>query len=193
VPHLDSITFGYNGEPTLNPHLYEFFKIARQAREHFEWKGKRPIITLFTNSSTLGYSKVREKIREFDLILAKLDTATQKNFLQTNRPHQDTPEMKKIIESLAKFKQELPQGHKLTLQTLIYDSYNDYPSNNNEENINQLAKAIKKIRPHEVQIYSLARIPAEYYVHAIEKIRKQEIKKKLEEVINDNSVKIQYF
>ena len=28
VPHLNSITFGYNGEPTLNEHLLDFLKIA---------------------------------------------------------------------------------------------------------------------------------------------------------------------
>lgn len=193
VPHLDSLTFGYNGEPTLNHNLLKFLEVAQKVRGQFEWEGKRPIISLFTNSSTMGNSKIREKIKEFEVILAKLDSATEKQFKRTNRPHPGTPSIKEIIESLTKLRKELPKGHKLTIQTLLYESYNNFPSNNNEKNFVHLARAISKIRPHKVQIYSIARIPAEYYVHSIDNRRKQEVKKKLEELVGDDTIKIQYF
>ncbi|MGV9203964.1 MAG: hypothetical protein ACOC44_08070, partial [Promethearchaeia archaeon] len=107
-PHLDSITFGYNGEPTLNKKLSEFLQIAQNVRKNFGWEGDKPLLTIFTNSSTLIYKKIRKRIAEFELILAKLDVATEIGFKETNRPHLEAPSIKSIIESLSKLKTELP-------------------------------------------------------------------------------------
>ena len=66
--------------------------------------------------------------------------------------------------------------HKLAIQCLIYNSYDEkFISNNNSENITKLAEAIKKIKPDQVQIYSIARIPAQYFVFAIDEETKQQI------------------
>ncbi|MFO8020532.1 MAG: hypothetical protein R6U96_18060 [Promethearchaeia archaeon] len=193
IPHLDSITFGYNGEPTLNQNLSDFLQIAKKVRENFEWEGEKPKLTLFTNSSTLINKEIRERIKEFELILAKLDAGTKEDFKRTNRPHPETPSIQKIIDSLINLKKELPNGHKLAIQTLIYLSYDDFQSNNNQNNITYLARAIKRIKPDKVQIYSTARTPAEYYVHAIDDSRKREIRKRMKQKIRDKSIKIQYF
>jgi len=37
VPHLASITLGYNGEPTLNDCLLEFYNIALDVRSELKW------------------------------------------------------------------------------------------------------------------------------------------------------------
>jgi wyosine [tRNA(Phe)-imidazoG37] synthetase (radical SAM superfamily) len=88
----------------------------------------------------------------------------------------------------------MPIDHKLAIQCLIYNSYRkDFIPNNNPENITKLAYAIKKIKPDFVQIYSVARIPAQYYVFAIDEDRKKEIMEKLKEIINDDNVEINYF
>jgi wyosine [tRNA(Phe)-imidazoG37] synthetase (radical SAM superfamily) len=76
-PHLDSITFGYNGEPTLNDNLIDFYEIAFKVRENLQWKKDPPLITIFTNSTTLNSREVRKTLANFDLVLAKLDAATQ--------------------------------------------------------------------------------------------------------------------
>jgi wyosine [tRNA(Phe)-imidazoG37] synthetase (radical SAM superfamily) len=77
---------------------------------------------------------------------------------------------------------------------LIYNSYRkDFNSNNNEENIIQLAHALKKINPDIVQIYSIARIPSEYYVYAIINEQKKKIVKTLKEIINNDSMEINYY
>ena len=61
VPHLNSITFGYNGEPTLNENLLDFLEIAADVRSKLTWTNEKPLLTLFTNSSTLHDEKIREK------------------------------------------------------------------------------------------------------------------------------------
>ena len=54
VPHLKSLSFtGYQGEPTLNENLLDFYKITLDVRRDLKWTNEPPLITLFTNSSTL--------------------------------------------------------------------------------------------------------------------------------------------
>ncbi|MHA1148438.1 MAG: hypothetical protein ACTSR8_09345 [Promethearchaeota archaeon] len=194
VPHLNSITFGYNGEPTLNENLLDFLKIAKDVRAQIKWTRNIPLLTLFTNSSTLYSSEIRDRVRQFDLVLAKLDAATQTDFLRSNCPHKEVPDIADIINSLIKLRAEMPKNNKLAVQCLIYRSYReDFIPNNNEENIKNLAKAIKRIKPNLVQLYSIARIPAQYYVFAIDEERKQEIVQKFEEIINDKTIQVNYY
>ena len=194
VPHLNSITFGYNGEPSLNRNLLDFLKITLEVREKIKWTDRKPIITLFTNSSTLYLDKIRQKVKQFELVLAKLDAATPEDFQRSNNPHPETPKIDSIIKSLVKLKKEMPSGHKLAIQSLIYNSYReDFIANSNDINITNLAKAIKKIKPNSVQIYSIARIPANYYVFSIDKEKKKEIVDKIKDIVSDDNVEISFY
>ena len=194
VPHLESITFGYNGEPTLNDSLLGFLKIAVEVREKLEWTGKKPKLTLFTNSSTLRFKEIRKRVEQFEYILAKLDVATDKDFKTSNRPHEKSSNIETIIESLVNLREEKPTDHKLVIQSLFYNSYNkDIISNNNKSNLDKFAQALKKIKPDLVQIYTTARIPAEYYVYTIDDARKREIVKYLEDIIQDKRIKIKHY
>lgn len=193
VPHLNSITFGYNGEPTLNDNLLDFFKITLDVRSELKWDKMPPLITLFTNSTTLYLEEIRNRVRYFDLVLAKLDTATNEDLRRTNRPHEDCPKIETIVDSLIKLRKEMPEK-KLAIQCLISKSYRkDFISNDNKENIEQLAYLIKKINPNIVQLYSIARIPSEYYVYAIDEQRKKEIVKVFREIINNDLIEINYY
>ncbi|MHA1233754.1 MAG: hypothetical protein ACTSQL_01555 [Promethearchaeota archaeon] len=193
VPHLDSITFGYNGEPSLNDNLLDFYKIAFDVRKELKWTGTPPLLTLFTNSSTLYIDEIRDRVKNFDLVLAKIDAATDEDLKQTNRPHAECPDINKIVESLVKLRKDMPDK-KLAIQSLISNSYNkNYDSNNNSENIKHLAKLIAKVEPDIVQLYSIARIPSEYFVYAIDEDRKKEIVKILRELINNVNIEINYY
>jgi len=193
VPHLDSITFGYNGEPSLNDNLMDFYNIAHDVRNELKWKVSPPLLTLFTNSSTLYIDEIRDRVKNFDLVLAKIDAATDEDLKQTNRPHAECPDLKKIVESLVKLRKDMP-NKKLAIQSLISNSYNkNYYPNNNSENIKQLAKIIAKIEPDMVQLYSIARIPSEYFVYAIDESRKREIVKILRKLINNVNIEINYY
>ncbi|MFX0056883.1 MAG: hypothetical protein ACFE85_01040 [Candidatus Hodarchaeota archaeon] len=192
-PHLASITFGYNGEPTLNTNLPDFHNIVLNVRDEFEWKNKQPIITLFTNCTTLNLNEIRERVKQFDLVLAKLDAATEEDYKRTNRPNPRSPSINAIIHSLIKLRAEM-QEKKLAIQCLIYNSYRkDLLSNNNNENIVKLAHAIKRINPDIVQLYSVARIPAEYFVFSIDEERKKWIVKIFKEIIDNDLMEINYY
>ena len=192
-PNLNSITFGYNGEPTLNPQLSEFFEITSEVRSTIKWQTKEPYITLFTNSSTMHIEEIRRRIQKFDFVLAKLDAGNSEDFIRTNRPHEKVPDIDVIINSLGKLRQMMSRK-KFAIQCLIYNSYRkDFNSNNNETNIINLAYAIRKINPDLVQIYSVARIPSEYYVYAINVEQKKRIVKSLKEIINNDDMEINFY
>jgi len=194
VPHLKSLSFtGYLGEPTLNDSLLDFYKITLDVRNELKWDKNPPLITIFTNSTTLYIEEVRERVKHFDLVLAKLDTATDKDLKITNRPHKDCPDIATITNSLIQLRKLMPEK-KLVIQCLISRSYReDFHSNDNDENIEQIAHIIKEINPNIVQLYSIARIPAEYYVYAIDETRKKEIVKIFREIINNDLIEINYF
>ena len=194
VPNLNSITFGYNGEPTLNKNLIEFYEIAKGVREKLEWTNNEPQLTLFTNSSTLHFEDVMERVKQFDLVLAKLDAGDDGNFQRLNQPHKDSPNMEVIIDSLVKLKNDMPKSNKLAIQCLVCNSYrDDFISNDNPNNIKKLANAIKRIKPDLVQLYSIARIPAQYFVFAISEERKEQLVKEFKEIISDENIKINYY
>ncbi|MFX1410283.1 MAG: hypothetical protein ACFFA6_08015, partial [Promethearchaeota archaeon] len=194
VPHLNSITFGYNGEPTLNENILDFLKIALNVRDELNWTNIKPKLTLFTNSSTLFFDEIRQRVKQFELVLAKLDVATNEDFKHSNRPHDEIPQIETIIDSIVTLKKEMPSDHKLAIQCLLYNSYREeFISNNNPENIKKLAYAIRRIKPDLVQIYSTARIPAEYFVFAIDDERKREIIKIFKEIIQNDKIKIEYY
>ncbi len=195
VPHLKSISFtGYNGEPTLNDNLLDFLKVASNVREESKWTQNKPLLTLFTNSSTLYLENIRNRVKKFDLVLAKLETAYDEDFQRTNKPHKECPKIETIIDSLVKLREEMSINHKLALQCLIYNSYSkDFKSNNNSTNILKLAEAVKRINPHYVQLYSIARIPAQYYVYSIDDERKREIMEIFKEILKNDDIKINYY
>jgi wyosine [tRNA(Phe)-imidazoG37] synthetase (radical SAM superfamily) len=193
VPHLNSITFGYNGEPTLNDSLLEFYDITLEVRNELKWDKDPPLITLFTNSTTLYLEEIRNRVKHFDFVLAKLDAATTIDLKRTNRPHKECPDIETIVDSLVNLRKIMPDK-KLAIQCLISKSHReDFISNNNNENIEKLAHLIKKINPNIVQLYSIARIPSEYYVYAIDENRKKEIVKIFREIINNELIEINYY
>ena len=194
VPHLKSLSFtGYQGEPTLNDCLLEFYNITLDVRSELKWDKDPPLITLFTNSSTLYLEEIRERVKHFDLVLAKLDAATDKDLIRTNNPHKDCPDIVTIADSLVKLRKDMP-NKKLAIQCLISKSHReDFISNDNNENIKQLAYAIKKIKPDIVQLYSIARIPSEYFVFAIDEKKMKQIVKTFKEIIKNDLIEINYY
>ncbi|KKN47033.1 hypothetical protein LCGC14_0666810, partial [marine sediment metagenome] len=136
----------------------------------------------------------RDRVKEFELVLAKIDAGIDDDYKRTNRPHYNTSKVETLITSLIKLKQEMPPEHKLAIQCLVFNSYEkDFVANNNVQNIEEIAQALKRIKPDIVQIYSIARIPAEYFVYAISEERKKEIAKIFKSIVNDNNVDIKCY
>ncbi len=178
---LDSITFGYNGEPTLNPHLGEFLQIVREIQKEIAPGpgNKFPTVTIFTNSTTITRPEIRHTLAQFDLILGKLEVGTPADLHRVHRPHPKVPSLDEITRGLAALKQELLPGHKLALQTLIFTTREYACATFREIDIPMWIESVVAIRPDIVQLYSVARTPAEPFVAAVANDTLQKIKTQL--------------
>jgi wyosine [tRNA(Phe)-imidazoG37] synthetase (radical SAM superfamily) len=95
TPELDSITLGYNGEPTLVQNLDEVIEAIKKIRKK---TNSTVSISLFTNSSTISDRNVRERISHADRVIAKLDAAVQRTYEIVNVPHSSVPPIENIIK-----------------------------------------------------------------------------------------------
>lgn len=75
----EAVMFKGTGETLLARNI---FHMARMLREG---SGKK--LALLTNSTLLGDPEVLEQLGAFDIIIAKLDAATEETFRTVNRPH----------------------------------------------------------------------------------------------------------
>jgi wyosine [tRNA(Phe)-imidazoG37] synthetase (radical SAM superfamily) len=138
----DYITFSGSGEPLLHSGAGKIINYVKK---------KYPGIPLavLTNGTLLSDKKVRSEILKADLVLPSLDAATQKSFLKINRPSK-LIDLDKYIQGLIDFRKEY-KG-RIWLEIFILPGYND-----GKENLEELRKAVVKIKPDLIQLNSLDR------------------------------------
>ena len=141
-PDPDYITFSGSGEPTLNSRIGDVLQFIKQN------KPKIPIAVL-TNGTLLFDPKVREEIKEADVVLPSLDAATNPIFHKINRP---VPEfdIKKYIQGLIDFRKEF-KG-KIWLEIFILPGYNF-----EKTELKKMEQKIAKIDPDSIQLNTLDR------------------------------------
>ncbi|MBN1109477.1 MAG: radical SAM protein [Methanomassiliicoccales archaeon] len=75
----DAVIFKGTGEPLLASNVFD---LARRIREVAPKK-----VALLTNCSLLREPQVLDELDAFDIIVAKLDAASEETFQEVNRPH----------------------------------------------------------------------------------------------------------
>ncbi|RXK03710.1 radical SAM protein [Arcobacter sp. CECT 8989] len=144
-PKIDVITITANGEPTLYPDLEklvdELNKIKKDAKT-----------LILSNGSTIYDEKIYKALLKIDTVKLSLDCVSEKCFKKLDRIH-DGIDIEKIVDHMAKFSQET--NNILVLEVLFVKTLND-----KEEEIIALYEAIKKIKPHRVDIGTIDRPPA---------------------------------
>lgn len=141
-PQPDYITITASGEPTLNTNLGEIIRFIKQTKPGVS-------VALITNGTLLHDSKVREAVKDVDLVLPSLDAATEEVFRKINRPHKDL-NFGQYIQGLIDFGKEFTG--KIWLEVFILPGYND-----SEKELSELKKLILKIRHDSVQLNTLDR------------------------------------
>jgi len=141
-PDPDFITFSGSGEPTLNNRLGDVLTLIK------ELKPGVPVAVL-TNGTLLSVRNVRDELKGADVVLPSLDAATEDTFRRINRP---APGLKidEYIQGLVDFRNEY-EG-KIYLEIFILPAYNY-----TDGELDELKKAIKRIKPDSVQLNTLDR------------------------------------
>jgi wyosine [tRNA(Phe)-imidazoG37] synthetase (radical SAM superfamily) len=182
---IDAITFSGNGEPTLHPKLRY---VVEEIRKKLDGRGLDIPINIFTNSTQLCFSSVRDELKLFDNVIAKLDTADQDCFIALNRPVKDI-QVREIVKSLKQLRKEI--GAKLILQTMIVDSQLDETIlNYHDEKLAKLADAVQEIAPALIQIYSLDRKPAEPHIIQVDRAKLEHVARALAQKLGEDRVHV---
>lgn len=152
---IDSVTFAGNGEPTLYPDLAATIAGVKRVRDQFFPFAK---VAMLSNSSTVGRPDVREALRLLDLRVMKLDAGSEERIRRINAPalpfHLD-----EIISGLK-------QLSDLTLQSLFVQGR---VNNADPASVAVWIERVKEVAPTLVQIYSLARVPADRRVRQVDR------------------------
>jgi wyosine [tRNA(Phe)-imidazoG37] synthetase (radical SAM superfamily) len=146
-PKIDYITLSGSGEPTLHKDLGKIIKTIKEISDY-----QYPVAVI-TNASLLQRKKVRDELKEADLIIPSLDAPTAEIFKKINRPH---PKINfyKIKKGCIKLRREF-KG-KIWLEIMLIKGVND-----SLDSAHKFRKVIKRIKPDRVQLNLPVRPSAE--------------------------------
>ena len=127
---IDYLTFAPDGEPTLDINLGKIIELIRPLNIK---------IAVITNGSLINRKDVREDLQKADLVSLKLDAATRKNWLRTDRPYKSL-DLKAILDGMLVFK-AIFKGEIIT-ETMLLKGMND-----SYEEIRKIADFLKLLKP----------------------------------------------
>ncbi|HEX7493039.1 MAG TPA: radical SAM protein [Bacteroidales bacterium] len=151
---IDVITYAGNGEPTLHHDFPGIIDDSISLRDKYFPETK---IAVLSNATTLGNPLIKAALLKVDMNILKLDSAIEATIKIHNQPRVNF-NVEELINKLAELK------GKVIIQTLfLRGKYNGkIIDNTTPAEINAWLKAIEKIKPSEVMIYTISRdTPAE--------------------------------
>jgi len=127
---IDYLSFVPDGEPTLDINLGNIIECIRPLQIK---------VAVITNGSLIHRKDVREDLQKADLVSLKLDAATRKTWLRTDRPYKSL-ELRAILDGMLKFK-AIFKGEIIT-ETMLCKGMND-----SYEEIRKIADFLKLLKP----------------------------------------------
>ncbi len=145
----DVITYAGNGEPTLHPEFPGIIDDSIRLRNKYFPDAR---IAVLSNSTAITKPAVRKALLKVDQNILKLDSAFDLTVKVHNQPRVNV-KVEKLIKDLRLFK------GRLIVQTLfLRGKFNGKRiDNTTDEEIDAWLKAIRKIKPSEVMIYTISR------------------------------------
>jgi len=154
---LDHITFSGNGEATLHPEFGRAVDIITAFRNRSAPQAKTAILS---NSSQVHRPEVRKAILKLDRRLMKIDAGDEAVFRRVNRPPADFrfDAMVSGLKALGDFE----------TQSIFVDGS---ISNSDDAAVKSWLGVMLELKPKAVQIYTLARPPADSEIKAVSRER----------------------
>jgi wyosine [tRNA(Phe)-imidazoG37] synthetase (radical SAM superfamily) len=143
----DVITYAGNGEPTLHPDFPGVIDDSIILRDKYFPEAK---IAVLSNATTINDPHIKSALLKVDKNILKLDSAIDSTVKIHN---QSMVNVEDLIKNLSLF------GGKVIIQTLfIRGAYNGkIIDNTTPDEINAWLKALERIKPLEVMIYTISR------------------------------------
>ena len=145
----DVITFAGNGEPTLHPDFAEIIDVTTELRNQHTPKAR---IAVLSNATMLHKKPVFDALPKIEDNIQKLDSAFEETIKLLDCP-QGNFNLQKVVDQLTAF------NGKVIIQTMfIRGSYKGQRiDNTTEKEISAWIELLKKIKPEQVMIYTIAR------------------------------------
>jgi wyosine [tRNA(Phe)-imidazoG37] synthetase (radical SAM superfamily) len=145
----DVITYAGNGEPTMHPDFPAIIDDTITLRNKYFPEAK---IAVLSNSTAITKPAIKETLLKVDSNILKLDSALDETIRIHNQPKINI-KADELIKHLQQF------NGKLIIQTLfVRGTFKGRKiDNTTPEEINAWLKAIEKIKPEEVMIYTFSR------------------------------------
>lgn len=145
----DVITFAGNGEPTLHP---EFARIIDDTIELRNQLSPNARIAVLSNATMIHKNEVFQALLKIEDNIQKLDSAFEETIKLLDCPNKNFS-LTKTVEQLTAF------HGKVIIQTLfVRGSYNEQiVDNTTDKEIPAWIELLKKIKPSQVMIYTIAR------------------------------------
>jgi wyosine [tRNA(Phe)-imidazoG37] synthetase (radical SAM superfamily) len=145
----DVITYAGNGEPTLHPAFAAIIDDSIILRDLLFPKAR---IAVLSNATTIGDPVIKAALLKVDMNILKLDSAFDSTIKMHNQPKVDI-NVRQLIDNLCSF------NGKVIIQTLFLRGTfkGKVIDNTTADEIDAWLKAIEKIGPSEVMIYTISR------------------------------------
>ena len=140
---IDYLSFVPDGEPTLDSNLGKIIELIRPLNIK---------IAVITNGSLINRKDVREDLQKADLVSLKLDAATRKTWLRTDRPHKSL-DLNAILDGMLEFKAIFKA--EIITETMLLKGMND-----SYEEVRKIADFLKLLKPEKSYISIPTRPPA---------------------------------
>ena len=160
---INYITISGSGEPTLHKDLDKIIAAIKKVTQN-----KYPVAVI-TNSSLLWKSKVRDELKQADLIVPSLDASSEEAFSKINHPLKGIT-LKRIISGLISLRKEF-KG-KIWLEIMLISGIND-----SKREVEKFKEIVDKVNPDEIQLNLPVRparvkipLPSQKRINSIKKI-----------------------
>ena len=158
---VDCMTFAGNGEPTLHPELGQIVRGFVRLRDAFY---PRATLGILSDSHAVHRPEVREALSLLDHRYMKLDAGTPAMLSAANKPLVKV-DWEAMIHGLSLLKDTV-------LQSLFIRGVVD---NTTAQEIDAWVQTVQRIRPIEVQVYTVSRGTADARVEEVSNDRLEEI------------------
>lgn len=159
--NIDYITFTGSGEPTLYKDLKKLIYEIKQITDI--------PVCIITNGSLLYKQEMRSNLLLADLIIPSLDAGNEETFKLIDNPNKEI-DFDKMVEGLIEFKKVFKGEY--WLEIFLLKDIND-----NEDELDDIIKIVKKIKPDRIQLITATRRVANEKAKALSDEKLKKIKK----------------
>ena len=161
------ITFSGNGEPTLHPQFSGIIDEVKALRDQFM---PDVPVAILSNSTTVPLPHIREALMKLDKRIMKLDAGDAEIFQAVNQPDPSL-DLGEIIDGLCQLKN-------LSLQSAFMTGRVE---NVSRRNIEPWIQAVERIKPDDIQMYTIDRPSADGYIERVERSVLEKIAQEVED------------